>query len=126
MRRDKYCITARLPAAPARCRLRLLMRTACVRLITDSWTKTRHFPVTSDGKNAAAPKSTEAGVMSKQIMSYEEAAQALVSYALDATLEEFPAIAEQMLEDNSPGEIAAIGAYLPEVLRELLPKRTLH
>ena len=64
--------------------------------------------------------------MSKQIMSYEEAAQALVSYAIDATLEEFSAIAEQMLEDNSPGEIAAIGAYLPEVLREFLPKRTLH
>jgi hypothetical protein len=64
--------------------------------------------------------------MSKQIMSFEEAAQTLVSYACEATLEEFPAIAEWMLEDNSPGEIAAIGAYLPEVLRELLPKRTLH
>jgi len=64
--------------------------------------------------------------MNKQIMSYEEAAQALVSYAFEATLEEFSAMAEHMLEDNSPGEIAAIGAYLPEVLRELLPKRTLH
>ena len=83
------------------------------------------LPVTSDGRNAA-PKSTEAGTMSKHIMSLEEAAQTLVSHACEATLEEFPAIAEQMLEDNSPGEIAAIGAYLPEVLRELLPKRTLH
>ena len=59
-------------------------------------------------------------------MSLKEAAQALVSHAYDATLEEFPAIAEQMLADVSPGQIAAIGAYLPEVLRELLPKRTLH
>ena len=64
--------------------------------------------------------------MSKQIMSFEEAAHTLVNFACDATLEEFAAIAEQMLADNSPGEIAAIGAYLPEVLRELLPKRTLH
>jgi hypothetical protein len=64
--------------------------------------------------------------MSKQVMSYEEAARTLVNFACDATLEEFPAIAEQMLEDVSPGGIAAIGAYLPEVLRELLPKRTLH
>jgi hypothetical protein len=85
------------------------------------------LPVTSDGNHAAAPQSTEAGVMNKQVMSFEEAAQTLVNYACEAgTLEEFPAIAEQMLEDNSPGEIAAIGAYLPEVLRELLPKRTLH
>ena len=64
--------------------------------------------------------------MSKQMMSFADAAQTLVAYACEATLEEFPAIAEQMLEDNSPGEIAAIGAYLPDVLRELLPKRTLH
>jgi hypothetical protein len=64
--------------------------------------------------------------MSKQFMSVADAAQALVEHASEATLEEFPAIAEQMLEDNSPGEIAAIGAYLPDVLRELLPKRTLH
>jgi hypothetical protein len=81
--------------------------------------------VTSDGKNAV-PKSMEAGAMSKQIMSFEEAAQTLVSHACEATLEEFPTIAEQMLADVSPGQIAAIGAYLPEVLRELLPKRTLH
>ena len=64
--------------------------------------------------------------MSKQIMSFKEAAQTLVNFACDASLEEFSAIAERMLADNSPGEIAAIGAYLPEVLRELLPKRTLH
>jgi hypothetical protein len=64
--------------------------------------------------------------MNKEIMSFEEAAQTLVNYAYEATLEEFSAIAERMLEDNSPGEIAAIAAYLPEVLRELLPKRTLH
>jgi hypothetical protein len=41
-------------------------------------------------------------------------------------LEEFAAIAEYVLEDNSPGEIAAIAAFMPDVLRELLPKRTLH
>ena len=64
--------------------------------------------------------------MTKEIMSFEEAAQTLVNYAYEATLEEFAMIAERMLEDNSPGEIAGIGAYLPEVLRELLPKRTLH
>jgi hypothetical protein len=60
------------------------------------------------------------------MMSVEDAAQALVECAREASLEEFPAIAEQMLEDNSPGEIAAIGAYLPDVLRELLPRRTVH
>ena len=64
--------------------------------------------------------------MSKQVMSLEEAAQTLVSHAYDATLEEFSVIADQMLADVSPGQIAAIGAYLPEVLRDLLPKRTLH
>jgi hypothetical protein len=75
---------------------------------------------------AASTQSAEAGIMSKQMMSFEEAAQTLVDYARNATLDEFPAIAEQMLEDNSPSEIAAIGVYLPQVLRELLPKRTSH
>ena len=41
-------------------------------------------------------------------------------------LADFPKLAEDMLEDASPNEIAAIGKLIPEVLRELLPKRTLH
>ena len=65
-------------------------------------------------------------VMSKQMMSVQDAAETLVKWAQETSLDEFPRIAEEMLEDNSPGEIAAIGAYLPDVLRELLPKRTLH
>lgn len=64
--------------------------------------------------------------MTKHMMSVEDAAQTLVDCARETSLDEFPTIAEAMLEDNSPGEIAAIGQHLPAVLRELLPKRTLH
>jgi hypothetical protein len=64
--------------------------------------------------------------MSKQLMSVEDAALALVEHARGKSLEEFAALAEFMLEDNSPGEIAAIGMHLPDALRELLPRRTLH
>lgn len=64
--------------------------------------------------------------MTKQFMSVQEAAQTLIESANQVSLEEFEMIAGQMLEDNSPGEIAAIGSYMPPVLRELLPKRTLH
>ena len=60
------------------------------------------------------------------MMSVEAAAQALVEYAREASVDNFSKIAELMLEDNSPGEIAAIGQFLPDVLRELLPKRSLH
>ena len=62
----------------------------------------------------------------KQLMSVEEAAHALVEYARDKSLDDFAIIADSMLEDASPSAIEAIGAYLPEALRELLPKRTLH
>ena len=64
--------------------------------------------------------------MTKQFMSVQEAAATLIESANQVSLEEFELLAEQVLEDNSPGEIAAIGAYMPVVLRELLPKRTLH
>ena len=64
--------------------------------------------------------------MTKQFMSVQDVAQTLIESANQMSLEEFEMIAEQMLEDNSPGEIAAIGEYMPLVLRELLPKRTLH
>ena len=64
--------------------------------------------------------------MTKQFMSVQEAAQTLIESANQVSLEEFQLIAEQVLEDNTPGEIAAIGAYMPPVLRELLPRRTLH
>jgi hypothetical protein len=64
--------------------------------------------------------------MNKQMMSVQDAARALVESARDKTLDEFAELAEYVLEDNSPGEIAAIGAFMPDVLRERLPKRTLH
>ena len=64
--------------------------------------------------------------MNKQMMTVEDAALALIESAQDRSPEEFVAIAEYVLEDNSPREIAAIGAHMPVVLRELLPKRTLH
>ena len=64
--------------------------------------------------------------MRKTTMSVEEAAQLLVDTAKEHDLAEFPALAEDMLEYASPGEIEAIGQLIPPVLRELLPKRTLH
>jgi hypothetical protein len=64
--------------------------------------------------------------MSGELMSVEEAALALVEHAWEKSLDEFALIAESMLEDASPGEVAAIGAYLPEALRELLPRKTSH
>ena len=39
--------------------------------------------------------------------------------------EEFAQLAEEVLVDNSPGEIEAIASYMPKALRKLLPKRTL-
>ena len=52
--------------------------------------------------------------MPKQAMTIEEAAQALVEEANSMSLEEFSAVAASMLEDNSPAEIAAIAAHLPD------------
>jgi hypothetical protein len=75
---------------------------------------------------APAAEGKEARVMTKQFMSVVEAAQTLIESANQMSEEEFELLAGQMLEDNSPGEIEAIGAYMPPVLRELLPKRTLH
>jgi len=64
--------------------------------------------------------------LDKQMMSVQEVAELLTEAALKAGLEAFPEIAESVLEDNSPGEIAAIGQFLEPALRELLPKRVLH
>ena len=64
--------------------------------------------------------------MSKELVTIEEAAHILVEYAKAASLDEFASKAEEMLQDTSPDEIAAIGKLLPDVLRELLPQRTLH
>jgi hypothetical protein len=65
-------------------------------------------------------------VMSKELMSVEEAARALVEYAQGTSLDDFALIAAIMLEDASPGEVAAIGVHLPEALRRRLPQRTSH
>lgn len=76
---------------------------------------------------SASSPNDEAGIMSnKQLMSVEDAALALVEVARDKSLEDFAGIAEIMLEEASPGEIAAIAAYLPDALSVLLPRRTLH
>jgi hypothetical protein len=64
--------------------------------------------------------------MSRQMMSVEDVASLLTQSANEVGLDAFAQLAEDVLEDNSPGEIAAIGAYMPAELRELLPKRTLH
>lgn len=64
--------------------------------------------------------------MTKQMMSVIEVAQLLTEQAEELGIDAFPELAEIVLEDNSPGEIAAIGRYMPPVLRELLPKRLLH
>jgi hypothetical protein len=62
----------------------------------------------------------------KRMMSVKDAAHALVEAAWDKSLDDFALVAEIMWEDASPGEIEAISAYLPDVLSELLPKRTQH
>jgi hypothetical protein len=62
----------------------------------------------------------------KRVMSVQDAALELVALAREWSLDDFARTAEVMLKDASPGEIDAISAYLPDVLSELLPKRTLH
>ena len=64
--------------------------------------------------------------MNKQMMNIEDVALLLTQSAQEVGLEAFAQLAEDVLEDNSPGEIAAIGAFMPDELRDLLPKRTLH
>ena len=65
--------------------------------------------------------------MSKQIMSVADAAQMLIESAEQlSSEEEFEQLADEVLEDNSPGEIQAIAMHMPPALRVLLPKRTLH
>jgi hypothetical protein len=64
--------------------------------------------------------------MNKQMMSVAEVAQILTEKAEEVGPEVFAEIAESVLEDNSPGEIAAIGEFMPPMLRDLLPKRMLH
>jgi hypothetical protein len=64
--------------------------------------------------------------MTRLMMSIEQAACMLLEVAREAGLEEFPGIAEDVLENNSHDEIVMIGQCLPPVLRELLPKRVLH
>jgi hypothetical protein len=67
-----------------------------------------------------------AGVMSKLVMSIQDAALMLIESAGEVSADEFAKIADMTLEDNSPGEIEAIAAHMPPALRRLLPKRTLH
>ena len=55
-----------------------------------------------------------------------EAAQMLVESADGMSEDEFEEFARELLEDNSPGEIEAIAAYMPPLLQALLPRRTLH
>jgi hypothetical protein len=64
--------------------------------------------------------------MNKQTLSVVEVAQLLTETAEKVGPDAFVEIAENVLEDNSPGEIAAIGQYMPPMLRDLLPKRVLH
>ena len=64
--------------------------------------------------------------MNKQMMSVEDVAALLMQSAQEVGLDAFVQLAEDVLEDNSPGEIEAIAAYMPIELRDLLPKRTLH
>jgi hypothetical protein len=59
-------------------------------------------------------------------MSVQDAARELVAVAKEWSLDDFALIADVMLEDASPRQIDAVSAHLPDVLRELLPKRTLH
>jgi hypothetical protein len=64
--------------------------------------------------------------MAKQSMTVMEAALMLVESANGMSENEFEKFARELLEDNSPGEIDAIAAYMPPLLQALLPKRTLH
>lgn len=50
----------------------------------------------------------------------------LVEVAKEVGLDQFPEIAEDVLESNTHDEIVLIGQCLPLTLRELLPKRMLH
>lgn len=62
-----------------------------------------------------------------KMMSVADAAQLLIDGAAQvSTDDEFERLAAAVLEDNSPGEIAAIAAHMPAALRLLLPQRTLH
>jgi hypothetical protein len=64
--------------------------------------------------------------MDKLTMSVSDVAQLLTETAMEFGLDVFPQVAAQVLEDNSPREIDAIGQLMPPLLRELLPKRVLH
>lgn len=68
----------------------------------------------------------ERRAMDKQTLSVVEVAQLLTEAAEKVGPDAFAEIAENVLEDNSPGEIAAIGQYMSPMLRDLLPKRVLH
>jgi hypothetical protein len=64
--------------------------------------------------------------MNKQMMNVADVAALLTQSAEEVGLDAFTQLAEDVLEDNSPGEIEAIGAFMPPELRDMLPKRTLH
>jgi hypothetical protein len=64
--------------------------------------------------------------LTKQMMTIEQAAYMLIEVAQEVGLEQFPDIAQDVLEENSHDEIVLIGKYLPLALRALLPRRTLH
>jgi hypothetical protein len=64
--------------------------------------------------------------MNKQRMNVVDVARLLTETAEELGIDAFPQVAAHVLEDNSPREIAAIGQFMPPVLRELLPKRVLH
>jgi hypothetical protein len=64
--------------------------------------------------------------MNKQMMNVADVAALLTQSAEEVGLDAFTQLAEDVLEDNSPGEIEAIGSFMPPELRDLLPKRTLH
>ena len=64
--------------------------------------------------------------MSKQMMSFEDAALMLAETADGMSEQEFEEFAREVLEDNTPDEIATIAAYLPRELQVLLPRPTLH
>ena len=80
----------------------------------------------TDALGAAAVPVGSACIMTKQMMTVEEAAYMLIEVAREVGLEQFAHVADELLEDNSHEEIALIGRCLPPKLRKLLPKRTLH
>jgi hypothetical protein len=63
--------------------------------------------------------------MKKHVVSIQQAAHLLIEAARDVGLEDFPDVANDVLENNSHDEIVLIGQCLPAALRELLPKRLL-